>query len=35
MRCSASVLCGHILPQIAEGKLHRVLFAAKGAYVNN
>ena len=20
--CSASVLCGHILPQIAEGKLH-------------
>ena len=32
--CSASVLCGHILPQIAEGKLHRVLFAATGALMS-
>ena len=32
--CSASVLCGHILPMIAEGKLHRVLFAATGALMS-
>lgn len=32
--CSASVLCGHILPQIAEGRLHRVLFAATGALMS-
>ena len=32
--CSASVLCGHILPQIADGKLHRVLFAATGALMS-
>lgn len=32
--CSASVLCGHILPMIAEGKLSRVLFAATGALMS-
>lgn len=29
--CSASVLCGHILPQMKSGKLRRVLFVGTGA----
>ncbi len=29
--CSASVLCGHILPQLAQGRLSRVLFVGTGA----
>ncbi len=32
--CSASVLCGHILPMIEKGELHRVLFAATGALMS-
>lgn len=32
--CSASVLCAHILPSIANGQLHRVLFAATGALMS-
>ncbi len=32
--CSASVLCGHILPQIISGKLERVLFIATGALMS-
>ena len=32
--CSASVLCGHIIPQMKKGKLKRVLFAATGALLN-
>jgi len=32
--CAASMLCAHILPQIAEGKLHRVLFLATGALLS-
>lgn len=32
--CSASVLCGYILPQIARGKLRNVLFAATGALMS-
>lgn len=32
--CSASVLCGHILPEIAKGNLKNVLFAATGALMS-
>ena len=32
--CAASMLCAHILPQIAEGKLKRVLFMATGALLS-
>jgi len=32
--CSASVLCGHILPEMAAGKWKRVLFAATGALMS-
>ncbi|MCH5323815.1 MAG: stage V sporulation protein AD [Eubacterium sp.] len=32
--CSASVLCGHILPEIKAGKMHKVLFAATGALMS-
>lgn len=32
--CSASVLCGHILPRIKSGELHNVLFAATGALMS-
>ena len=32
--CAASMLCAHILPQIAEGRLKRVLFLATGALLS-
>lgn len=32
--CSASVLCGYILPQLAAGKLRNVLFTATGALMS-
>ena len=32
--CSASVLCGYILPQMLKGKYRRVLFAATGALMS-
>lgn len=32
--CSASMLCGYILPQIASGKMKRVLFVATGALLS-
>ncbi len=32
--CSASVLCGHILPKIISGELSRVLFIATGALLS-
>lgn len=32
--CSASVLCGHILPEIAKGNLKNVLFVATGALMS-
>lgn len=32
--CSASVLCGYILPSIKNGRLHKVLFAATGALMS-
>ncbi len=32
--CCASVLCGYILPKIARGELHNVLFAATGALMS-
>jgi stage V sporulation protein AD len=32
--CSASVLCGHLLPQMREGKLHNILFIATGALMS-
>lgn len=32
--CSASVLCGHILPRIKKGELKNVLFAATGALMS-
>lgn len=32
--CSASVLCGHILKEIREGRLNKVLFAATGALMS-
>lgn len=32
--CSASVLCGHILPAMASGELSSVLFAATGALMS-
>ena len=32
--CCASVLCGHILPQLEQGKLGRVLFIATGALMS-
>ena len=32
--CSASVLCGHILKEIQQGRLNKVLFAATGALMS-
>lgn len=32
--CSASVLCGHILPQMINGKYKNILFAATGALMS-
>ena len=32
--CSASLLCGHFLPALREGRLHRILFAATGALLS-
>lgn len=32
--CSAAVLCAHILPQMEQGALHRVLFVATGALMS-
>ena len=32
--CSASMLCAHILPQIACGRLKRILFMATGALLS-
>ena len=32
--CSASVLCGHILPRIKNGRIKNVLFAATGALLS-
>ena len=32
--CSASVLCGHILPRVKKGELKNVLFAATGALMS-
>ena len=32
--CSASVLCGHILPRVKKGELRNVLFAATGALMS-
>lgn len=32
--CSAVVFCGHILPQLADGTLRRVLFMATGALLS-
>lgn len=32
--CSASVLCGHVLPQLRSGKLNRVLFLSTGALMS-
>ncbi|MDE7262007.1 MAG: stage V sporulation protein AD [Oscillospiraceae bacterium] len=32
--CSASVLCGYLLRQMDEGKLHRILFAPTGALLS-
>lgn len=32
--CAASILCGHILPEMKKGNLHRVLFAATGALMS-
>ena len=32
--CAASILCGHILPEMRKGNLHHVLFAATGALMS-
>jgi len=32
--CSASVLCGHLVPQLAEGRLKDLLFVATGALMS-
>ena len=32
--CCASVLCGHILPKMERGELHRVLFCPTGALMS-
>lgn len=32
--CSASVLCGHVLKEIRQGRLNKVLFAATGALMS-
>lgn len=32
--CAASMLCGHFLPQIRDGKLNNILFAATGALLS-
>lgn len=32
--CSASVLCGYLLPKIQRGELKRILFAATGALMS-
>ena len=32
--CCASVLCGHILPQMQQGNLRRVLLCATGAMMS-
>ncbi|MBO5274674.1 MAG: stage V sporulation protein AD, partial [Clostridia bacterium] len=32
--CAASMLCAHILPEIAAGRLKRILFLATGALLS-
>ena len=32
--CGASVLCGHFLPMLENGKAHNILFAATGALMS-
>lgn len=32
--CSASVLCGHLLPMLERGELHNILFCATGALMS-
>ena len=32
--CSASVLCSHIMKNLKNGKLHKVLFVATGALMS-
>lgn len=32
--CAASVLCAHLLPRLASGKLHRIILAATGALMS-
>ncbi len=32
--CAASVLCAHLLPQLADGSLHRIVLAATGALMS-
>ena len=32
--CAASILCGHILPEMKKGNLKHVLFAATGALMS-
>jgi len=32
--CAASVLCGYLLREMAEGKWHKVLFAPTGALLS-
>lgn len=32
--CSASVMCGHILPLMKQGKLHEIVFVATGALMS-
>lgn len=32
--CAASVLCSHLLPRLADGRLHRIILAATGALMS-
>ena len=32
--CAASMLCAHILPEVASGRLKRILFMATGALLS-
>ncbi len=32
--CAASVLCAHLLPQLADGSMHRIVLAATGALMS-
>ena len=32
--CSAAVLCGHLLKELSEGRLHRILFCGTGALLS-